>query len=181
MASKRSHSPAKRLSPKARQPSTIPKICVVAGTLHCSNGSEADCPGRTGVPRSDTSGAVRSSGADRIPELSSDLFASLESADDPLMQQIGSLLSAQQAKNDDLEKRLATSDENARSTTWYVITRSVVFLLSTTIVITWLINSNRLSCRTSLIMLPVSTSRISIGVLPSLRSSGGHFLFSSNF
>ena len=30
------------------------------------------------------------------------------------MQQLGSLLSAQQAKNDDLQKRLATSEEKAR-------------------------------------------------------------------
>ena len=35
-------------------------------------------------------------------------------ADDPLMQQLGSLLSAQQAKNDDLETRLAASQEKAR-------------------------------------------------------------------
>ena len=35
-------------------------------------------------------------------------------ADDPSMQQLGSLMSAQQAKNDDLDKRLAASKEKAR-------------------------------------------------------------------
>ena len=35
-------------------------------------------------------------------------------ADDPLMQQLGSFLSAQQAKNDDLEKCLAAFKEKAR-------------------------------------------------------------------
>ena len=35
-------------------------------------------------------------------------------SDDPLMQQLGSLLSAQQPKNDDLEKRLAASEEKVR-------------------------------------------------------------------
>ena len=35
-------------------------------------------------------------------------------ADDPLIQQLGSFLSAQQAKNDVLEKHLAASEEKAR-------------------------------------------------------------------
>ena len=48
------------------------------------------------------------------PELSSDIYESLLSADDPLMQQLSSLLSAQRTKNDDLEKRLAASEEKAR-------------------------------------------------------------------
>ena len=37
-------------------------------------------------------------------------------ADDPVMQQLGSSLSAQKAKNDDLEKGLAASEEKARIT-----------------------------------------------------------------
>jgi hypothetical protein len=36
------------------------------------------------------------------------------SADDPLIKQLGPLLSAQQAKNDDLEKLLAASKEKPR-------------------------------------------------------------------
>ena len=96
-------------SPTARRRVNYPEGDVVAGSLGYSDGSEADRPGRTGAPRDGTSGAVRSSGADRTPELSSDVFASLLSADDLLMQQLGSLLSARQAKNDDPEKRLAAS------------------------------------------------------------------------
>ena len=46
------------------------------------------------------------------PELSCDIFASLLSADDPLIKQLGPLLSAQQAKNDDLEKCLAAFEES---------------------------------------------------------------------
>ena len=59
-------------------------------------------------------------------------------ADDPIMQQLRSFLSAQQAKNDDPEKRLAASEEKARISQMVVIPRSVVFRLSITIVIKWL-------------------------------------------
>ena len=45
-------------------------------------------------------------------ELSCDIFASLLSADDPLIKQLGPLESAQQAKNDDLEKCLAAFEES---------------------------------------------------------------------
>ena len=61
-----------------------------------------------------TSGAGRSSGAGSTTELNLEFFANLMNADDPVMQQLGSLLSAEQAKNDDLEKRLAASEEKAR-------------------------------------------------------------------
>ena len=54
-----------------------------------------------------------------------------------------------------------------------------MFRLSTTIVIKWLMYSNRLSCLTSPIGLLVSTERISIGVMPSVRSSLERSLFSS--
>ena len=53
-------------------------------------------------------------GADRTPELSWDVFASLMRADDLVMQQLGSSLLAQQARNDDLKKHLAASEEKAR-------------------------------------------------------------------
>ena len=103
----------------------------------------------------------------------------LMNADDPMMQQLGSILSAQHAKNDNLEKRPAAF-EKARINQMVRDHEELGFPLSTTIVITWLMYSNRLSCRTSLIVLFVSTTRMSIGVLPSLRSSREHSLFSSN-
>ena len=90
-----SRSPAKASSPKACRTVHYPEGSAVTGTLAGSDGSEVDRPGRTGGSRDGTSGAVRSSGADRTTEQSVDVFASLLSADDPLMQQIGSLLSAQ--------------------------------------------------------------------------------------
>ena len=66
--------------------------------------------------------------------LSSDLVACLQSADNPIMQQLGSYLSAMDAETVDLRRRLAASEEKARLN---VITRSVVFLLSTTNVGRW--------------------------------------------
>ena len=68
------------------------------------DGLKADRPGRAGDSRDGTSGAILSIGTDRTTELSSDVFASLMRANDLLMQQLGLLLSAQRAKNNDLEK-----------------------------------------------------------------------------
>ena len=107
-------------------------------TLHDSDESEADPSGRTRGSRDGTSGAGRSRGAGSTTKLSSEFFANL---DDPVMQQFGSFMQQLQAKNDDLKKRLAASEEKARITRWYVITRSLVFLLSTTIAIKWLVFS----------------------------------------
>ena len=80
-------------------------------TLDDSDESEADRPGRTGGSRNGTSGAGCSSGAGSTTELSSEFFPNL---DDPVMQQLGSFMQQLQAKNDDLEKRLAASEEKAR-------------------------------------------------------------------
>ena len=98
---KRTRSLAKGSSLKARRRVHFFEGSAVTGTLDGSDGSEADRLGRTGASRDGTSGAVQSSGVDRTPELSSDIFASLLSADDPLMQQLGLHLSAQQVKNND--------------------------------------------------------------------------------
>ena len=73
-------------------------------TLDDSDESEADRPGRTSGSRDGTSGAGRSGGAGSTTELSSEFFVNL---DDPVMQQLGSFMQQLQAKNDDLEKRLA--------------------------------------------------------------------------
>ena len=111
---KRSRSPANGSSPKARRRVHFSEGGAVIGTFAGFDGSEADRPGRTGDSRDGTSGADRPSGADCTYELSLDVFASLMRADDPLMQLLGSLLSAQQAKNDDVEKLLATFKKKAR-------------------------------------------------------------------
>ena len=79
-------------------------------TLGDFDGFEADRPGRTSGSCDGTSGA-RSGGAGSTTELSSEFFANL---DDPVMQQLGSFMQQLQAKNDDLEKRLAASEEKAR-------------------------------------------------------------------
>ena len=50
----------------------------------------------------------------RTPELSSELFDSLQRADDPLMQQLGSFLSASVAETADRRRCLAVSEEKAR-------------------------------------------------------------------
>ena len=68
-------------------------------TFDGSDGSEADRPGRTGDSHDGTSSADPSSGADSTTErsseffASSELFANLTNADDPVMQQLGSFLS----------------------------------------------------------------------------------------
>ena len=59
-----------------------------------SDESVVDSSGHTGDPRVDTASAACSSGGGRAPELSSELFNSLQHADDSLMQQLGSFLSA---------------------------------------------------------------------------------------
>ena len=74
---------------------------------------DVDDVGHTGGQRVDTAGAARSGGGSRAPELSSELFDSLQRADDPLIQQLGSFLSASVAKTADLRRRLAVSEEKA--------------------------------------------------------------------
>ena len=65
-------------------------------------------------PRVNTASAACSGEGGRAPELSSELFDSLERADDLIMQQLGSFLSASLAETADLRKRLAASEERAR-------------------------------------------------------------------
>ena len=79
-----------------------------------SDESDVDGPDHTGGCCVDTVGAARSSGGGRAPEKSSELFDSLQRADDPLMQQLGSFLSAYVAETADLHRRLAASEERAR-------------------------------------------------------------------
>ena len=62
----------------------------------------------------DTASAARSSGGGGASELSSELLNSLQHADDPLMQQLGSFLSATVAETATLRRRLAASEEKAR-------------------------------------------------------------------
>ena len=73
------------------------------------DGSDHVCGSRV-----ETASAARSSGGGRAPELSLELFNSLQHADDPLMQQLGSFLSASVAETADLCRRLAASEEKAR-------------------------------------------------------------------
>ena len=62
----------------------------------------------------DTASAARSSGGGGASELSSELLNSLQHADDPIMQQLGSFLSATVAETATLRRRLAVSEEKAR-------------------------------------------------------------------
>ena len=64
--------------------------------------SDIDSLGHSGGPRDDTVGATRSGGGSRAPELSSGLLDSLQHAGDPIMQRLGSFLSAFVAKTVDL-------------------------------------------------------------------------------
>ena len=79
-----------------------------------SNGSDIDRPGHIGGSRDDTAGAARSSGDGGAPELSLELIDSLKRVDDPVMQHLGSFLSATAAETAELRKRLAASEERAR-------------------------------------------------------------------
>ena len=63
-----------------------------------SDESDVDGPDHTSGPHADTAGAARSSGRGRAPELRSELFDSLQRVDDPLMQPLGSFLSASVAE-----------------------------------------------------------------------------------
>ena len=96
------------------------------------------------------------------------------------MQHIGSLVSGQQAKNDDLENCVAASKEKARINKMVRDHEERGVSTFHHNRITLLMYSNRLSFGTSLIVLFGSTTRISIGVLPSLRSSCEDYFFSSN-
>ena len=69
-----------------------------------SNGSNVDRPGHSSGPHDDTSGAAHSSGDSNAPELSLELIDSLQCVDDPVMQQLGSFLSATAAKTANLRK-----------------------------------------------------------------------------
>ena len=79
-----------------------------------SDESVVDGSDHVGGSRVDTASAAHSSGGGRAPELSSELFNSLQHADDPLMQQLGSFLSASVAETADLCRRLAASEEKAK-------------------------------------------------------------------
>ena len=79
-----------------------------------SDESVVDGSVHTGGPRVDIAGAARSGGGGRAPKLSSELSDSLQRADDPLMQQVGSFLSASVAETADLRRRLVVSEEKAR-------------------------------------------------------------------
>ena len=79
-----------------------------------SDESVVDGSDHTGGPRVDTASAARSGGGGCAPELSSELFDSLHRANDPLMQQMGSFVSASVAETADLCERLVVSEEKAR-------------------------------------------------------------------
>ena len=114
----------------------------------------------------DTASAARSSGGSYASELSSKLLNSLQHADDPLMQQLGSFLSASVAETADLRRRLGASKEKAR------INQMVRDYegLSITIVGRWRMYLLRSFSLTSLIAQLVSTTRTSTRTRPSLRS-----------
>ena len=80
-------------------------------TSPISDESVVDGSDHIGGPRVDTPGAARSGGGGRAPELSLELFNSLQHVDDPLMQQLGSFLSSSIAETADLCRRLAASEE----------------------------------------------------------------------
>ena len=65
---KRSRSPSKGSSPKARRRVHFPEGSAVTGTLDGSDGCEADRQGRTGDSRDGTLGAGRSTGAGSTTE-----------------------------------------------------------------------------------------------------------------
>ena len=81
--------------------------------LPVSDELDVDDSDHTSGPRVDTAGAARSGGGGGAPELSSELFDSLQRADGPLMQQLGSFLSVSVAEIADLRRRLAVSEERA--------------------------------------------------------------------
>ena len=101
------------------------------------------------------------------------------------MQRLGSLLSARQAKNDDLEKHLAAFEEKAKI-------NEMVHDHEERGVSTFHHNRYHMAHVFESFILPhitnrpirayvTPTTRISFGVQPSLRSSLDHSLFSSNF
>jgi len=118
-SSKRSRSKSKSRSPP--RPEVRRRVAFTDGTegegdaTHpISDESIVDGSDHVGGSRVDTASAARSSGGGRTPELSSELFNSLQHADDPLMQQLGSFLSASVAETANLRRRLAASEEKAR-------------------------------------------------------------------
>ena len=72
-----------------------------------SDGSDVNNSDHVGGSDVDTASADRSSGGGYASELSSELLNSLQHADDPLMQQLGSFLSASVSETADLCRRLA--------------------------------------------------------------------------
>ena len=116
---KRARSKSKSRSPPRRD--LRPRVVFADGTegegdaTHLnSDGSDVNNSDHAGGSDVGTTSAGRSSGGGRVPELSTVLFNSLQSADDPLMQQLGSFLSATVAETADLRKRLAASEEKAK-------------------------------------------------------------------
>ena len=116
---KRARSKSKSRSPPRRD--LRPRVVFADGTEgegdathRNSDGSDVNNSDHAGGSDVGTTSAGRSSGGGRAPELSTVLFNSLQSADDPLMQQLGSFLSATVAETADLRKRLAASEEKAR-------------------------------------------------------------------
>ena len=72
-----------------------------------SDESVIDGSDHTSGPHVDIARAARSGGGSRARELSSELFNSLQRADDPLMQQLGSFLSVSVTETADLRRHLA--------------------------------------------------------------------------
>ena len=121
-------SPERRSSPKRKSsPKSSPRrevrrrVAFAAGTVGGEDDSQpasdeslvnnSDHDGDSDV---DTASAARSSGGGGASELSSELLNSLQHADDPLMQQLGSFLSASIAETANLRRRLAASEEKAK-------------------------------------------------------------------
>ena len=116
---KRARSKSKSRSPPRRD--LRPRVVFADGTegegdaTHPnSDGSVVNNSDHAGGSDVDTASAARSSGGGYASELSSELLNSLQHADDPLMQQLGSFLSATVAETATLRRRLAASEEKAR-------------------------------------------------------------------
>ena len=118
-SSKRSRSKSKSRSPP--RPEVRHRVGFADGTEGegdaphpNSDGSVVNNSDHTGGSDVDTASAAHSSGGGYASELSSELFNSLQHAGDPLMQQLGSFLSASVAETTNLRWRLAASEEKAR-------------------------------------------------------------------
>ena len=116
---KRARSKSKSRSPPRRD--LRPRVVFADGTEgegdathRNSDGSDVNNSDHAGGSDVDTASAARSSGGGYASELSLELLNSLQHADDPLMQQLGSFLSATVAETATLRRRLAASEEKAR-------------------------------------------------------------------